>query len=94
MVIRRIEKNGAEKTWTRHVGLKPPADYFFKFLFVLVVQAWRGKFSPEYNAPIDMMGLYWHFVDIVWIFLFPLLYLVLCPVLSPSLSCSRWHLLR
>jgi cytochrome c oxidase subunit 3 len=45
-------------------------------LIALVVQAWRGKFSPEYNAPVDMTGLYWHFVDIVWIFLFPLLYLI------------------
>ncbi len=45
-------------------------------LVVLVIQAWGGKFSPEYNAPVDMTGLYWHFVDIVWIFLFPLLYLI------------------
>ena len=39
-------------------------------------QAWRGRFSATYNAPIEFMGLYWHFVDIVWIFLFPLLYLL------------------
>lgn len=45
-------------------------------LIVLVVQAWRGRFSSEYNTPIDITGLYWHFVDIVWIFLFPLLYLI------------------
>jgi cytochrome c oxidase subunit III len=45
-------------------------------LAVLAFQAWRGRFSPEYNAPVDMTGLYWHFVDIVWIFLFPLLYLL------------------
>jgi cytochrome c oxidase subunit III len=38
--------------------------------------AWRGRFSPEYYAPIENLGLYWHFVDIVWIFLFPLLYLI------------------
>jgi cytochrome c oxidase subunit 3 len=36
----------------------------------------RGKFSAEYYTPIDMVGLYWHFVDIIWIFLFPLLYLI------------------
>ena len=35
-----------------------------------------GRFSPEYYAPLDISGLYWHFVDIVWIFLFPLLYLI------------------
>jgi cytochrome c oxidase subunit III len=36
----------------------------------------RGRYSPEYHAPIEISGLYWHFVDIVWIFLFPLLYLL------------------
>jgi cytochrome c oxidase subunit III len=45
-------------------------------LTVLVVQASRGRFSPEYHSPVEMTGLYWHFVDIVWIFLFPLLYLI------------------
>lgn len=45
-------------------------------LAVLAVQAWRGKFSREYYNPIEVGGLYWHFVDIVWVFLFPLLYLV------------------
>lgn len=38
--------------------------------------AFRGTFSAEYFAPVEMSGLYWHFVDIVWIFLFPLLYLL------------------
>ena len=36
----------------------------------------RGRYSPEYHAPIEISGLYWHFVDIIWIFLFPLLYLL------------------
>ena len=45
-------------------------------LAVLVYQAWRGKFSSGYFAPVDITGLYWHFVDVVWIFLFPLLYLI------------------
>jgi cytochrome c oxidase subunit 3 len=38
--------------------------------------AWRGTYSAEYYMPVEMSGLYWHFVDIVWIFLFPLLYLL------------------
>jgi cytochrome c oxidase subunit 3 len=38
--------------------------------------AHRGRFSSEYYTPVEMSGLYWHFVDIVWIFLFPLLYLI------------------
>jgi cytochrome c oxidase subunit III len=43
---------------------------------VITIMAWRGRFSPAWYTPIEMAGLYWHFVDIVWIFLFPLLYLV------------------
>jgi cytochrome c oxidase subunit 3 len=38
--------------------------------------AWKGKYTPEYNNPVHVSGLYWHFVDIVWIFLYPLLYLI------------------
>ena len=38
--------------------------------------AWRGTITREYSSPIEISGLYWHFVDIVWIFLFPLLYLI------------------
>ena len=42
----------------------------------LLIKAWQGTFSSEYYSPVEMSGLYWHFVDIVWIFLFPLLYLL------------------
>jgi cytochrome c oxidase subunit 3 len=42
----------------------------------LAFLAWRGKYTPEYYTPIENAGLYWHFVDIVWIYLFPLLYLI------------------
>jgi cytochrome c oxidase subunit 3 len=42
----------------------------------LVLAAARGRYDHGYNTPVDMVGLYWHFVDIVWIFLFPLLYLI------------------
>jgi cytochrome c oxidase subunit III len=42
----------------------------------LLWKAWLGTFSAEYYAPVEISGLYWHFVDIVWIFLFPLLYLL------------------
>ena len=45
-------------------------------LVVYIVMAARGKFTPEYSHPVELFGLYWHFVDIVWIFLFPLLYLL------------------
>jgi cytochrome c oxidase subunit 3 len=43
---------------------------------VVAFQAWRGRYSPEYYSSVEVSGLYWHFVDIVWVFLFPLLYLL------------------
>jgi cytochrome c oxidase subunit 3 len=46
-------------------------------LFTIVaVRAWRRHFTAEHHPWVEMMGLYWHFVDLVWIFLFPLLYLI------------------
>jgi cytochrome c oxidase subunit 3 len=42
----------------------------------LVFRARNNSFTPHYFAPVEVVGLYWHFVDIVWIFLFPLLYLI------------------
>ena len=43
---------------------------------VITWMAWKGRFDAEYYTPVELGGLYWHFVDIVWIFLFPLLYLL------------------
>ncbi len=43
---------------------------------VLMYLARDGRYTPQYHAPVEVSGLYWHFVDIVWIFLFPLLYLI------------------
>jgi cytochrome c oxidase subunit III len=48
-------------------------------LAVLVWMAKRGKFSAAYNNPVEITGLYWHFVDTVWVFLFPILYLLRNP---------------
>jgi len=45
-------------------------------LSALTIMAARGKFTSQYYAPLEISGLYWHFVDIIWIFLFPLLYLI------------------
>jgi cytochrome c oxidase subunit 3 len=42
----------------------------------LIVRSARGHFSAAYYTPVDLGGLYWHVVDIIWIFLFPLLYLI------------------
>ena len=42
----------------------------------LLWTAWKKNYTAEYYMPVEMSGLYWHFVDIVWIFLFPLLYLL------------------
>lgn len=40
------------------------------------VRARRGAYTPENHNTVENVGLYWHFVDVVWIFLFPLLYLI------------------
>jgi cytochrome c oxidase subunit 3 len=45
-------------------------------MLVILAMAIRGRFSASWYTPVEMSGLYWHFVDIVWIFLFPLLYLL------------------
>jgi cytochrome c oxidase subunit 3 len=45
-------------------------------LAVMAGMAGTGKFSKTYSNPIQVAGLYWHFIDIIWIFLFPLLYLI------------------
>jgi cytochrome c oxidase subunit 3 len=42
----------------------------------LLWQTYRGRFNSGYYTPVDVVGLYWHFVDIIWIYLFPLLYLI------------------
>jgi cytochrome c oxidase subunit 3 len=42
----------------------------------MLAMACRGKFSAEYHNPVEITGLYWHFVDLVWIYLFPMLYLI------------------
>ena len=42
----------------------------------LTYYAWKGRYTPKYYTPVEIGGLYWHFVDIVWIYLFPLLYLI------------------
>jgi cytochrome c oxidase subunit III len=48
----------------------------FGLLTWLLIMSWKGTYGPEYHTPVENLGLYWHFVDIVWIFLFPLLYLI------------------
>jgi cytochrome c oxidase subunit 3 len=43
---------------------------------LIALKAWRGRYTARWYTPVDIVGLYWHFVDIIWIFLFPLLYLI------------------
>jgi len=73
-------KNGAEIYFSLYfgmTGLHATHMIFGGFVLVpLIVLAARGKFGPAWYTPIELFGLYWHFVDIVWIFLFPLLYLM------------------
>ena len=42
----------------------------------ITIRAQRGDFSSAYYTPVDLVGLYWHLVDLIWIYLFPLLYLI------------------
>jgi len=44
-------------------------------LAVIGSNAWRIRYSERYHSPVSAAGLYWHFVDVVWIFLFALIYL-------------------
>ena len=53
-------------------------------MLVLIWMARRGKFSREYHNPVECFGLYWHFVDIVWVFLFPALYLIAESVMAEN----------
>jgi len=48
----------------------------FGILGTILWMSYKNRFSPEWYTPVELSGLYWHFVDIVWIFLFPLLYLL------------------
>ena len=43
---------------------------------ILLVLAWRGTFTRTYHTPVEVIGLYWHLIDLIWLFLFPLFYLV------------------
>lgn len=45
-------------------------------LLVMAFLAWRGRFSSRYHNPVEVSGLYWHFVDVVWVFLYPCFYLL------------------
>jgi cytochrome c oxidase subunit III len=44
-------------------------------VFIMAVFAARGASVAHRHTPVEMLGLYWHFVDVIWIFLLPLLYL-------------------
>jgi len=45
-------------------------------LAVIAVLTFKGKFNENYSTPVELGGLYWHLVDLIWIYLFPLLYLI------------------
>ena len=45
-------------------------------IFIIFLLSARGAYNSTYYTPVDMVGLYWHLVDLIWIYLFPLLYLV------------------
>jgi len=58
-------------------GLHGVHVLFGVFVFIwLLIRAVKGHFGPDYFGPVDYAALYWHIVDLIWIFLFPLLYLI------------------
>jgi len=73
-------KNGAEMYFSLYFAMTGlHATHMILGGFVLVPLIWmahKGRFSGAWYTPLELFGLYWHFVDIVWIFLFPLLYLM------------------
>ena len=42
----------------------------------LIFRTYKGHFTSAYYTPVEMVGLFWHLVDLIWIYLFPLLYLI------------------
>ncbi len=47
------------------------------FVSLLIgLRAGRGRYTPDYYVPVELAGLYWHLVDLIWIFVFPLIYLI------------------
>ena len=48
----------------------------FGVMLVVMFYAYKGYYTTSYFVPVESIGLYWHFVDLVWIFLYPLLYLL------------------
>jgi len=55
----------------------PKIQLFFSLYFLMVlVKTLRGTVDKSYNTPVEMVGIYWHLVDLIWIYLFPLLYLI------------------
>ncbi len=45
-------------------------------VLIVMALAWKSHFSPVYYSPVEVLALYWHFIDVVWIFLLPMLYLL------------------
>jgi heme/copper-type cytochrome/quinol oxidase subunit 3 len=45
------------------------------YLVVMWLNALKGKYGPHNSSPVELVGLFWHFVDLVWIILFTIVYL-------------------
>ncbi|MEP0814692.1 MAG: cytochrome c oxidase subunit 3 [bacterium] len=45
-------------------------------IFIIMYYSSKGCYDAEYFTPVELTGLYWHLVDLIWIYLFPLLYLI------------------
>jgi len=68
-------KSMARQDWNGKRLRRRPTTVGILVMLILTLIARTGKFTTRHFTPIEIGGLYWHFVDVVWIFLFPLLYL-------------------
>ena len=66
-------RGGERGSATAELAVSLPALMLMVFV---ARKAWRGVYTPSNHLGLECLGLYWHFVDLVWIFLFPLLYLL------------------
>ena len=76
--LRRVVQGRLDRRLLHNVDwpLLGAAFFIIGILIWLLFPSWKGRFDASYHNPLEITGLYWHFVDLVWIFLFPLLYLL------------------
>ena len=68
--------NASEHFFSAHLTPATPLLIGIGCITTIAVMATRNAFSPPYFTPVEVTGLYWHLVDVIWLFVFPILYLI------------------